>query len=99
MMVLQWLQGRDLADSAVSSTGPYFIVTNNMDILVFKTNLSNRESVSDISSSLDAHPHIENWNVDLHDCDNVLRIVSPNINPAEIERLVMNAGYYCKELE
>jgi hypothetical protein len=69
-----------------------------MAILVFKTNLS-RDAVSDISSSLDAHPYIENWNVDLHDCDNVLRIVSPNISAAEVEQLMHNAGYYCKELE
>jgi hypothetical protein len=70
-----------------------------MPILVFKTNLSSRESVTDISSSLDTHPQIDNWNVDLHDCDNILRIVSSNIHASEIEQLVGGAGYYCKELE
>ena len=70
-----------------------------MPILVFKTNLTDRQRVSDISSSLDAHPDIERWNVDLHDCDNVLRVVSTNVQAKEIEQLVLHAGYYCEELQ
>jgi hypothetical protein len=70
-----------------------------MQILVFKTNLTDTHRISDLGSLLDIHPHIMQWNVDLHDCDNVLRVVSKNIDAKEIEQLVLNAGYYCEELQ
>jgi hypothetical protein len=71
---------------------------SNVEILVFKTNLSNSKRINDVESLLDVHPHIIKWNVDLDDCDNVLRIVSRNIAGAEIENILLNAGYYCEEL-
>lgn len=70
-----------------------------MDILVFKTNLTDTKRISDIEPDLDVHPYIIEWNVDLHDCDNILRIVSNNLSPESIEKLLLNAGYYCEELE
>ena len=70
-----------------------------MQILIFKTNLADPKSISDLGPVLDIHPHIIQWNVDLHDCDNVLRVVSKNIKAKEIEQLVVNAGYYCEELQ
>ena len=70
-----------------------------MDILVFKTNLTNVKRISDIESDLDIHPHIIEWNVDLHDCDNILRIASNDISAEMIEKLLLNAGYYCEELQ
>jgi hypothetical protein len=69
-----------------------------MEILVFKTNLSDAKRIGEVESYLDIHPGIHNWNVDLNDCDNVLRIVSRNIAPAEVENMILNAGYYCEEL-
>ncbi len=70
-----------------------------MEILVFKTNLADANRINDVESSLDIHPNIYKWNVDLNDCDNVLRIEANNISPKEIESLLLNAGYYCEELE
>ncbi len=70
-----------------------------MQILVFKTNLTDTKRISDIGSSLDSHPSVMQWNVDLHDCDNVLRIVSKNVKAKEIEQLVLSAGYCCEELQ
>jgi hypothetical protein len=72
---------------------------NGIEILVFKTNLTNTKRVSDVESILDIHPHIIQWNVDLDDCDNVLRIVSRNIEAREVENMLLNAGYYCEELQ
>jgi cell fate (sporulation/competence/biofilm development) regulator YmcA (YheA/YmcA/DUF963 family) len=71
----------------------------HMQILVFKTNLADSKRISDIGSFLDIHPHIMEWNVDLHDVDNVLRVVSKDLEAKEIEQLVLGAGYYCEELE
>ena len=70
-----------------------------MEILVFKTNLTDTVHVSNVMPSLNLHPHIIQWNVDLHDCDNILRVVSENIPAGEVEQLLLNAGYFCKELE
>ena len=70
-----------------------------VNILVFKTNLTDSKRISDIESLLDIHPHIIQWNVDLDDCDKVLRIVSRHIAPQEVETMLLNAGYYCEELE
>lgn len=69
-----------------------------MDILVFKTNLDNSNRIESIQALLDQHPGVKNWNVDLHDCDNVLRVVSSAIAGKDIEQLLSTAGYYCEEL-
>mgnify|MGYP003410258662 FL=1 len=70
-----------------------------VEVLVFKTNLTDAKRISDIESLLDIHPHIVQWNVDLDDCDNILRIVSRNIAAQEVENILLNAGYYCEELQ
>ena len=70
-----------------------------MEILVFKTNLTDAKRIRDVGSDLDIHPHIIEWNVDLHDRDNILRVVSNNVSSKAIEKLLFNAGYYCEELE
>lgn len=72
---------------------------SNIEILVFKTNLTNAKRIEDVESLLDIHPYIIQWNVDLNDCDNVLRIVSKNIAAQEVENMLLNAGYYCEELQ
>ncbi len=70
-----------------------------MQILVFKTNISNLDRIIDLDTTLSIHPNIIGWNVDLDDSDNILRIVSNNIAAAEVESLVLNAGYFCEELQ
>ncbi|MBL0181297.1 MAG: hypothetical protein IPP96_02970 [Chitinophagaceae bacterium] len=70
-----------------------------MEILVFKTNLNNTDHIGKVTPPLNHHPGILEWNVDLHDCDNILRIVSENISAPEVEQLVFKAGYFCRELE
>ena len=70
-----------------------------MQILVFKTNLTDAWHIQEVSASLDVHPHIMQWNVDLHDCDKILRIVTEKIHPSEVENLILNAGYACEELK
>lgn len=70
-----------------------------MQILIFKTNLTSANHITRIKGSLNVHPAIFKWNVDLKDCDNILRVVSNNIQPKEVETILLNAGYYCEELE
>ena len=70
-----------------------------MEILVFKTNLSNKRLISNVEPVLNALPHIIKWNVDLNDRDNVLRVVSKNIAAKEIEEIVISAGFHCEEFQ
>ncbi len=70
-----------------------------MEVLVFKTNLTNAKRIEDVEPLLDVHPHIIQWNVDLNDCDNILRIVSRNVAAHEVENMLLGAGYYCEELQ
>jgi hypothetical protein len=69
-----------------------------MEVLVFKTNLTDPRRINEVESTLDMHPNILGWNVDLDDCDNILRIVSNKTMGNEIETLLWKAGYYCEEL-
>ena len=70
-----------------------------MEILVFKTNLNDTEHINNIMPALDHHPLIIEWNVDLHDCDKILRVVAENVPANEVEKLVFDAGYLCEELK
>lgn len=70
-----------------------------MEILVFKTSLSNVHRIQDIEPSLDVHPDIYQWNVDLNDEDNILRIMANNMAGEEVENMLLSAGYYCEELK
>ena len=68
-------------------------------ILVFKTNLKHRKDVGKITSLLNMEQEIINWNVDLSDVDNVLRIESIQIAPQKIIQIISSAGYNCEELQ
>ena len=70
-----------------------------MEILVFKTDIINRRQVTRAAPQLNRLKGIIRWNVDLHDCDKILRVVSDNISPRLIEQQMQEAGHYCAELE
>lgn len=70
-----------------------------MDILLFKTNLYSPELINQVKPVLQNIKGINRWNVDIHDCDNVLRIESTELSPRSVESLLQDAGYFCEELE
>lgn len=70
-----------------------------MQILVFKTNLNNNTRIKKIMPILNLHPGIYEWNVDLQDCDKILRVVTNSKHPVEVEKIISNAGYQCEELK
>ena len=47
---------------------------------------------------LDELKGIIKWNIDFHDKDKILRIVSNDLSPRLIENTLKNAGYACEEL-
>lgn len=70
-----------------------------MEILVFKTDISNKRAVNKVVPHLENIEGITRCNIDLHDRDKILRIESTAVSPRVIEQQVKEAGYYCKELE
>ncbi len=70
-----------------------------MDILVFKTKLEDIKQVRKLSHHLKNLPGVYKWNVDLQDCDKILRIEAEGITPHLVEEILQEAGYYCEELE
>ena len=69
-----------------------------MNIYVFKTSIKpkNVSTVNDLLRTL--IPNC-NWNFDLEDCDNILRVESRR-NIVELVRLHLRTdGFYCEELE
>jgi hypothetical protein len=72
--------------------------TLRMSVLVFRTDLHSSERVSDIKPLLENTNGVCRWNVDMHDCDNVLRIEALALSPRTIETIVQQAGYFCEEL-
>ncbi len=70
-----------------------------MDILIFKTNLHNPELVNQARPVLQNLPGIHRWNVDMQDCDNILRIEAQQLSARAVESTLQDAGYYCEELQ
>ncbi len=70
-----------------------------MDVLVFATSVEKPRQVSRIKPLLTAVPSINNWNFDLEDCDNILRVEAKDVSPRYIETLLKMAGFECRELE
>jgi len=70
-----------------------------MEVLVFKTNVSQQTQISKVQALLKTISTIENWNFDLEDCDRILKIVASNLSPRHIESVLQASGINCEELE
>lgn len=70
-----------------------------MDVLVFATSVRQKRQVSRVQNLLTKIPAIAQWNFDLEDCDNILRVEAKDISPRYIELLLQKAGIHCQELE
>ena len=70
-----------------------------MDVLIFATSVKKPEEVKKVKPILTAVPAIQEWNFDLEDCDNILRVEANDISPRYIEYLLQTAGFSCAELE
>lgn len=75
------------------------MTTQQDRILVLKSNIATYSDLLHIEQPFNHHPEIREWNVDLDDCDHVIRIVTPTLTVADIEALVKSSGYQCSELE
>lgn len=69
-----------------------------MQILIFKTNISDSVQLEQIRPVLNGVSSILKWNIDQDDCDNVLRIEAENLGCKEIISLITHHGFLCEEL-
>ena len=69
-----------------------------MEVLVFKTNIQSSEKISKVAPYLDSLNGVLQWNFDLEDIDNILRVEAAGISPRIIENTLSRAGCFCEEL-
>ena len=69
-----------------------------MEVLVFKTDIIGKVDSENLGQILNEDHRITNWNIDQDDIDNVLRIESSEMSPADVIDLVRKLGYMCEEL-
>jgi len=68
-------------------------------VLVFKTSVSRNDEVKQLRPLLNKLIRQNgNWNFDLEDCDNILRVETQLLKPDHITTTLQNQGFYCEEL-
>jgi hypothetical protein len=70
-----------------------------MKVLVFKTSVPDKQSAQRVTPVLNSLAGKGCWNFALDDCDKILRIASPNVNPARAVFILKQFGFECKELD
>ncbi|MFL5763136.1 MAG: hypothetical protein ACJ77K_04280 [Bacteroidia bacterium] len=67
-------------------------------VLVFKTNINTLEKLQKVDSALSQRAEIVKWNVDLDDCDKVLRIETNLLKTNSVMEMMRSQEIYCEEL-
>jgi len=70
-----------------------------MDVLIFKTNVTSKKKAGRVGALLASVKTIKDWNIDLEDCDKILRVVATGLNPAFVEVILQTAGFNCRVLD
>jgi cell fate (sporulation/competence/biofilm development) regulator YmcA (YheA/YmcA/DUF963 family) len=70
-----------------------------MNLTIYKTSVETTTQVQHIRTLLDQLPLVTQWNFDLDDCDNILRIISRDLQPSVICTMLQAAGYNCETME
>lgn len=68
-------------------------------ILVFQTSVKTKKKVASLTPILNNLPHILNWNFDLDDCDNILRVESNSEISELVIKILQDNGFDCIELD
>ncbi|QXV66061.1 hypothetical protein INP83_02900 [Mucilaginibacter sp. 21P] len=69
-----------------------------MDVLIFKTSVASQQDAGRVQLMLSAMKDIKQYNFDLEDCDNILRVVSYGLEAQTISHALHVAGFMCEEL-
>ncbi len=66
---------------------------------VFKTNIQQQKHAENLLAVLSKHFPLSRINLDLEDCDKILRVEAEIVLPEEIIRILNKNGYQCEVLE
>lgn len=64
-----------------------------MEILKFKTNVSDREELAQVAPFIDKLDVIKDWKLDTESGDNILSISGESVDPQQIKNAVQEAGF------
>ena len=67
-------------------------------IYIFKTSVKSKKSIKVLTPQLNEIESISNWNFDLEDCDNILRIDSQSDIVENIIKILNDFDFECEEL-
>ena len=71
-----------------------------MNLLIFKTDIENKEKVETIKPFLNNHSNIIKWTIDLDDIDNVLKVkFKKDLTENDIIKTINTQGFYCDVLD
>lgn len=68
-------------------------------IHIFKTSVRTKNQVRRLQPHINQIMPADQWNFDLHDCDNILRIDSEDNMVQKITCLLNTHRFYCEELD
>ncbi len=66
---------------------------------IFKTNINTIEQIKKADSFLSKNSKIKKWNIDLEDCDKILKIESSQLETYDIIGSLKPFNIYCEVLE
>ncbi|WP_210464915.1 heavy-metal-associated domain-containing protein [Rufibacter roseolus] len=69
-----------------------------MEILKFKTNVSDQDGIAKVSPFLGKVKEIENWKIDTQTQENILSISGSGLDPQKVENALEDAGYQAELL-
>jgi hypothetical protein len=67
-------------------------------VFVFKTSVTSTEEVAGVGTLLDELLPGSQWNFDLQDWENILRVESDRCVASEVINALNMTGYFCEEL-
>lgn len=68
-----------------------------MKTLKFKTNIQCTNCLAKVTPKLNEQSDIQSWNVDLLDPERTLTVETENLNPEDIKKAVLKAGFIANE--
>ena len=68
-------------------------------VYIFKTSVASQMNAKTLNKHLEKIKEIKQWNFDLEDCDNILRIVADKLDTTNVINLLTALGFDCKELD
>ena len=69
------------------------------EIHIFKTNITTLEQIRKVDRILSNQSEIQKWNIDIDDCDKVLRIETSSLEMENVIGILKPHHIYCEELE